>query len=135
MERAAWRAKRRRSGVQVGPLVNEETRRKVRSLVEDTVARGGSRLAATVSPRALARRLFRAPTQRLDVTEAMPVCREEVSATAAPAVTFESEEEAICRASDAPRPRCVRYPRVLGWIVRLAGRFEYGLGGVPVRRL
>lgn len=120
-------------GAQVGPLINEETRSKVRALVEDAVSRGARLLAGghDMTEGALAKGFFYAPTVLVDVTDAMPVCTEEIFGPVAPIATFKTEEEVIRRANDTTFGLAAYfYTRDMGRIVRVSERLEYGLVGV-----
>ncbi len=121
------------SGAQVGPLINEETRRKVHALVEDAVQRG-ARVAVGGHPikdGPLASGFFYAPTVLLDVTDAMPVCQEEIFGPVAPVATFRAEDEVIHRANNTTFGLASYfYTRDMGRIIRVAEQLEYGLVGV-----
>ncbi|MFQ5897958.1 MAG: NAD-dependent succinate-semialdehyde dehydrogenase [Candidatus Methylomirabilia bacterium] len=120
-------------GAQVGPLINEETRKKVHALVEDAVGRG-ARVAqggGVLTEGALGRGFFYAPTILLDVTDEMPVCQEEIFGPVAPVATFRTEEEVIHRANNTTYGLASYfYSRDAGRILRVAEQLEYGLVGV-----
>ncbi len=120
-------------GVVVGPLINEETLKKVHGLVEDALSRG-ARLAAGGAPLtegAFGRGYFYAPTVLLDVNEEMPVCQEEIFGPVAPVLTFRDEAEVIERANRTVFGLASYfYARDLGRITRVAEGLEYGLVGV-----
>ncbi|MBI4562099.1 MAG: aldehyde dehydrogenase family protein, partial [Candidatus Rokubacteria bacterium] len=120
-------------GAQVGPLINEETRRKVHALVEDALRRGARLVVGGYPMRdgPLSSGFFYAPTILLDVTDEMPVCREEIFGPVAPVATFRDEEEVIHRANNTTFGLASYfYTRDLGRIVRVAEQLEYGLVGV-----
>ncbi len=85
-------------GVQVGPLIDENGRRKVSELVGDAVDRGARVVvgAESVGDRGY----FYRPT----VLDAVPadarVLKEEIFGPVAPVASFDSEEEAVARAND-----------------------------------
>jgi succinate-semialdehyde dehydrogenase/glutarate-semialdehyde dehydrogenase len=120
-------------GVEVGPLINEETLTKVDSLVRDAVAKG-ARVAAgggRLTDGPMARGFFYAPTVLLDVREDMPVCQEEIFGPVAPVLTFRTEEEIIERANDTTYGLASYfYSNDYARIVRVAEALEYGLVGV-----
>jgi succinate-semialdehyde dehydrogenase/glutarate-semialdehyde dehydrogenase len=120
-------------GVEVGPLINEETLTKVDSLVRDAVAKG-ARVAAgggRLTDGPMARGFFYAPTVLLDVREDMPVCQEEIFGPVAPVLTFRTEEELIERANDTTYGLASYfYSNDYARIVRVAEALEYGLVGV-----
>jgi succinate-semialdehyde dehydrogenase/glutarate-semialdehyde dehydrogenase len=120
-------------GVQVGPLINEETRRKVHALVEDAVARGARLVMGgySLTEGALGRGFFYAPTVLLDVTDTMPVATEEIFGPVAPVATFRTEEEVIRRSNDTTFGLASYfYTRDMARVVRVAEQLEYGLVGV-----
>lgn len=120
-------------GAQIGPLINEETRDKVHGLVEDALKRG-AQLATGGHPLtegAYGRGFFYAPTVLLDVSDDMPVCREEIFGPVAPVLTFETEGEVIRRSNETSFGLASYfYSRDMGRVVRVAEQLEYGLVGV-----
>jgi len=120
-------------GAQIGPLINEETRRKVQALVENALRRGA--VAATgghpLTDGAYGRGFFYAPTVLLNVSDDMPVCREEIFGPVAPVLTFETEAEVI-RRSNATTFGLASYfySRDMARVVRVAEQLEYGLVGI-----
>lgn len=120
-------------GMQVGPLINEEGRKKVHGLVEDAVARGATVLAGggPLKEGPLAKGFFYAPTVLTNVKDQWPVCQEEIFGPVAPILTFKTEEELIRRANDTTFGLAsYLYTRDLGRVVRVAESLEYGLVGV-----
>ena len=120
-------------GMEVGPLINEETLDKVDSLVRDAVAKGakvaagGERLTTGSAPRAFSmlRRCF------IEVKEDMPVCREEIFGPVAPVLTFRTEEELIERANDTVFGLASYfYTNDYARIIRVSEALDYGLVGV-----
>ena len=120
-------------GMQVGPLINEETRKKVHGLVEDARSRGAE-LALGGGPLkegVYAKGYFYAPTVVLKVKDHWPVCQEEIFGPVAPILTFKTEEELIERANDTIYGLAsYLYTRDLGRAIRVAEALEYGLVGV-----
>jgi succinate-semialdehyde dehydrogenase/glutarate-semialdehyde dehydrogenase len=85
-------------GVEVGPLVNRDSQRKVGALVADSVAAGAQVL---VGGGALERAgYFFAPTVLAKVPAEAPVLHEEIFGPVAPITVFDEEAEAITRAND-----------------------------------
>ncbi|MBV9282599.1 MAG: NAD-dependent succinate-semialdehyde dehydrogenase [Chloroflexi bacterium] len=85
-------------GVQVGPLINGETRDKVSELVQDALGRGAR---AVVGARPLdGAGYFYQPTVLDDVPRDARMLKEEIFGPVAPVVGFDSEEEAIAAAND-----------------------------------
>ncbi len=84
-------------GVEVGPLIEEKARQKVRSLVDDAVSAGAKVLTgggALDGPG-----YFYAPTVLGEVPDRARLLREEIFGPVAPVVAFDSEEEAISAAN------------------------------------
>ncbi|WP_346232994.1 NAD-dependent succinate-semialdehyde dehydrogenase, partial [Parafrigoribacterium mesophilum] len=93
----------RQESVQLGPLINADSRDKVTELVDATLARGARALtggAAGTGPG-----FYYPPTVLVDVDPDAPVLHNEIFGPVAPIVTFDTDEEAI----------------------RLANNTEYGL--------
>ncbi|MEN3267242.1 NAD-dependent succinate-semialdehyde dehydrogenase [Pseudonocardia sp.] len=86
------------AGSDVGPLVNEDTRSKVASLVDGTVAAGARVLAGGGAPDRNG--FFYLPTVLTEVPASAPVLREEIFGPVAPLVAFEDEERAVAMAND-----------------------------------
>ena len=120
-------------GMQVGPLINEETRQKVHSLVEDAKARGGKVTAGGDALREgdYAKGYFYAPTVIVDVEDDWPVCQEEIFGPVAPVLTFKTEEELIRRANDTIFGlACYLYSQNMARVIRVSEQLDYGLIGV-----
>jgi succinate-semialdehyde dehydrogenase / glutarate-semialdehyde dehydrogenase len=119
-------------GAQVGPLINEETRLKVHSLVQDAV-KHGARLVTGGHPLVEgyhAKGYFYAPAVLLDVTDDMAIAQEEIFGPAAPILLFDSEEEVIRRANATKFGLAAYfYTRDLARLMRVAEQLEYGLVG------
>jgi succinate-semialdehyde dehydrogenase/glutarate-semialdehyde dehydrogenase len=119
-------------GAQVGPLINEETRVKVHSLVEDAV-KHGARLVLGGHPLtdgAHGKGFFYAPAVLLGVTDDMAIAQEEIFGPAAPILLFDSEEEVIRRANATKFGLAAYfYTRDTTRLVRVAEQLEYGLVG------
>ncbi|WP_370084615.1 NAD-dependent succinate-semialdehyde dehydrogenase [Streptacidiphilus sp. MAP12-16] len=86
-----------RPGVQLGPLVNAESRDKVDALVQGALA-DGSRLVTGGRP-ADGPGFFYPPTVLADVPAHANVLREEIFGPVAPVVTFRTEDEAVALAN------------------------------------
>jgi succinate-semialdehyde dehydrogenase/glutarate-semialdehyde dehydrogenase len=119
-------------GAQIGPLINEETRAKVHSLVEDAVKRGARLVAGGryLDGDAYAKGFFYAPAVLVDVTDDMPIATEEIFGPAAPLLVFDTEEEVIRRANATTYGLAAYfYTTDLARLVRVAEQLEYGLVG------
>ena len=85
-------------GVDVGPLINAETRDKVAALVDDAVAKGAElRLGGAIPNR---RGFFYPPTVLTKVPADAACVREEIFGPVAAVQTFADQEDAIARAND-----------------------------------
>jgi succinate-semialdehyde dehydrogenase / glutarate-semialdehyde dehydrogenase len=80
-------------GVQLGPLVNAESRDKVAQLVADTVLAGASVVAGGETPEGPG--FYYPPTVLADVPPNAPVLLEEIFGPVAPVVAFSTEDEAV----------------------------------------
>src|SRR5258708_5926250 len=120
------------SGAQIGPLINEDTRAKVHSLVEDAVKRGAKLVTGGhhLAGDSYAKGFFYAPTVLVDVTDDMAIAQEEIFGPAAPILTFDTEEEVIRRAN-ATRYGLAAYfyTRDMTRLVRMAEQRQDGLVG------
>jgi succinate-semialdehyde dehydrogenase/glutarate-semialdehyde dehydrogenase len=89
------------SSVEVGPLIVERQFEKVRSHVDDALARG-ARAATGGKPLPELGPLFFAPTVLAGVDQSMAVMREETFGPVAPVMSFDTAEEAAGLANDSP---------------------------------
>jgi succinate-semialdehyde dehydrogenase/glutarate-semialdehyde dehydrogenase len=85
-------------GVQVGPLVNEESRAKVAELVDDAIAKGAVATTGGRTPDGSG--WFYPPTVQTQVPADALILAEEIFGPVAPVVVFDTEEEAIAMAND-----------------------------------
>jgi succinate-semialdehyde dehydrogenase/glutarate-semialdehyde dehydrogenase len=119
-------------GVQVGPLINEETRSKVHHLVQDAVKRGARLVTGGhyLNDGVRGKGFFYAPAVLLDVTDDMPIAQEEIFGPAAPVLLFDTEEEVIRRANATNFGLAAYfYTRDMARLVRVGEQLEYGLVG------
>jgi succinate-semialdehyde dehydrogenase/glutarate-semialdehyde dehydrogenase len=119
-------------GAQIGPLINEATRAKVRALVQDAVTRGARLLAGghDLTEGAYAKGFFYAPAVLVDVTDDMAIAQEEIFGPAAPVLLFDTEEEVVRRANNTRFGLAAYfYTRDLARLMRVAEQLEYGLVG------
>ncbi|MEE9274847.1 MAG: NAD-dependent succinate-semialdehyde dehydrogenase, partial [bacterium] len=120
-------------GMQIGPLINEDTRQKIHRLVEDAKSRGATVVTGGEAMRegVYAKGFFYAPTVLQDVEDSWPVCQEEIFGPVAPILTFKDEEELIPRANDTIFGlACYVYSQNLSRIIRVTEKLQYGLIGV-----
>jgi succinate-semialdehyde dehydrogenase/glutarate-semialdehyde dehydrogenase len=85
-------------GVDVGPLVNADTRNKVAALVEDALAKGAELRLGGKLPNGPG--FFYPPTVLFGVPDTADCVREEIFGPVAAVQTFVDEEEVIARAND-----------------------------------
>src|SRR6185503_12482747 len=119
-------------GAQIGPLINEETRAKVHSLVEDAVKHGAKLVTGGryLTDGAYAKGFFYAPAVLTGVSDDMAIAQEEIFGPAAPLLVFDTEEEVVQRANATKFGLAAYfYTRDLARLVRVAEQLEYGLVG------
>jgi succinate-semialdehyde dehydrogenase/glutarate-semialdehyde dehydrogenase len=85
-------------GIAVGPLVNAETRDKVKELVDDAVKKGAKVLIGGKAPEGTG--YFYPATVLTNVPDGAEMLREEIFGPVASIQTFKTEDEAIKRAND-----------------------------------
>jgi len=120
-------------GMQVGPLINEDARRRMRLLVEQAVAGGANVVtggsAYKTPPRD--RGFFFPPTVLVNVKDDMTVCTKETFGPIAPILTFKTEDEVVRRANATTYGLAAYfYCRDYARIARVSERLEAGLVGV-----
>ncbi len=116
-------------GVHVGPLVDEKSRDKVKSLVDDAVSKG-ARVMVGGNARGGAGWFFE-PTVLADVPVEADLSQEEIFGPVAPVTTFRSDDEAIQLANNT-RFGLVAYlfTQDLSRAITLSEALEYGMVGV-----
>jgi succinate-semialdehyde dehydrogenase/glutarate-semialdehyde dehydrogenase len=116
-------------GVQMGPLINEATRRKVAELVTDARNRGGRVLTGGKSPDR--RGFYYEPTVIADLPTDARVFHEEIFGPVAPIANFRTEAEVIALANDTEFGLVsFVHTRDLAKALRVAERVESGMVGV-----
>ena len=116
-------------GVDVGPLVDEKSRDKVKALVDDAVAKG-ARVVVGGNARDGAGWFFE-PTVLADVPLEADLAEEEIFGPVAPVTTFRTDEEAV-RLANNTRFGLVAYlfTKDLTRAISTAEALEYGMVGV-----
>ncbi|HEY9496000.1 MAG TPA: NAD-dependent succinate-semialdehyde dehydrogenase [Intrasporangium sp.] len=116
-------------GVDVGPLVDEKSRDKVKSLVEDAVSKG-ARVMVGGNARGGAGWFFE-PTVLADVPVHADLSQEEIFGPVAPVTSFRTDDEAIQLANNT-RFGLVAYlfTQDLSRAITLSEALEYGMVGV-----
>lgn len=116
-------------GVQMGPLVNAQTRAKVAALVQEATQAGARILTGGTIPDRPG--YFYEPTVLSDVPADARVLKEEIFGPVAPIVTFESTEEAV-ELANATEFGLVSFvhTRDLSKALAVAERIESGMVGI-----
>jgi succinate-semialdehyde dehydrogenase/glutarate-semialdehyde dehydrogenase len=116
-------------GVMLGPLVNADTRDKVKALVEDAVGKGASVLTGGKAPEGPG---YFYPATVLDkVPDSAKLLREEIFGPVAALQTFSSEEDVIKRANDTEYGLVAYlYTRDLSRGMRVSERLDFGMIGL-----
>jgi succinate-semialdehyde dehydrogenase/glutarate-semialdehyde dehydrogenase len=116
-------------GVDVGPLVDEDTREKVAELVEDATAKGAE--AVVGGRRVDGPGHFFQPTVLGGVTPDARVLEEEIFGPVAPVIGFDSEDDAVAAANDTEFGLVAYvYTRDLKRALRVCERLETGMIGL-----
>ena len=116
-------------GVMLGPLVNADTRDKVKALVEDAVGKGASVLTGGEAPTGPG---YFYPATVLDkVPDSAKLLREEIFGPVAALQTFSSEDEVVKRANDTEYGLVAYvYTRDLSRGMRVSERLDFGMIGL-----
>jgi succinate-semialdehyde dehydrogenase/glutarate-semialdehyde dehydrogenase len=113
----------------VGPLINEDQREKVRELVEDAVSKGAKPVVGGSAPDGPG--YFFEPTVLADVPPNARLLKEEIFGPVAPVATFDSDDAAIAAANDTEYGLVAYlYTRDLERAFHAMERLEYGMVGV-----
>jgi succinate-semialdehyde dehydrogenase / glutarate-semialdehyde dehydrogenase len=116
-------------GVMLGPLVNADTRDKVKALVKDAVDKGASVLTGGKAPEGPG---YFYPATVLDkVPDSAMLLREEIFGPVAALQTFSSEDDVIKRANDTEYGLVAYvYTRDLTRGMRVSERLDFGMIGL-----
>jgi len=110
---------------EMGPMARERLRAEVHDLVQASVARGARILIGGLIPEG--RGAFYPPTVLVDVTNDMPICREETFGPVAPILVANDAEHAISLANDSDFGlSSALWTRNTGRAANLAARIEAG---------
>jgi succinate-semialdehyde dehydrogenase/glutarate-semialdehyde dehydrogenase len=116
-------------GVEVGPLIDEDQREKVSSLVEDAVDRGARALVGGHTRDGAG--YFYDPTVLADIPDGSRLLREEIFGPVAPIKAFTSEQEAVGAANDTEFGLVAYvYTRDLKRALRVVEALETGMVGL-----
>jgi len=117
------------SGVNIGPLIDENAVTKVEEHIQDAVAKGAK--VAAGGKRHTLGGLFFEPTLLTGVTTSMKVTREETFGPVAPLFRFKTEEEGVAMANDTEFGLASYfYARDIGRIWRVGEGLESGIVGI-----
>jgi succinate-semialdehyde dehydrogenase/glutarate-semialdehyde dehydrogenase len=118
-------------GVQVGPLIDETQRDKVKALVEDAVALGARRVIGGPEEIPDGAGHYFPPTVLASVPGEARLLREEIFGPVAPIATFADEDEAIAAANRTEYGLVAYvYTRDLDRAIRVVERLETGMVGL-----
>src|SRR5918997_4827589 len=116
-------------GVALGPLVNEDTVRKVDRIVRETVGRGARPLLGGTRPSGAG--FFYPPTVLVDVPADSAATREEIFGPVAPIVPFTGDDEVLTLANGTPFGLVAYvYTGDLARGLRLSEALEFGMVGL-----
>lgn len=116
-------------GVDVGPLVDEKSRDKVKSLVDDAVSKGARVVVGGSAPEGAG--WFFQPTVLADVPLDADLQQEEIFGPVAPVTTFHDDAEAIRLANDTEFGLVAYlFTRDLSRAITTSEALEYGMVGV-----
>jgi succinate-semialdehyde dehydrogenase/glutarate-semialdehyde dehydrogenase len=116
-------------GVALGPLVNAETRDKVKTLVDDAVAKGAKVLTGGKAPDG--KGFFYPATVLSNVPANASMVREEIFGPVAALQTFTSEDEAITKANDTEYGLIAYvYTKDVGRGMRVSEKLDFGMIGL-----
>ncbi|MCY1490557.1 Succinate-semialdehyde dehydrogenase [NADP(+)] GabD [compost metagenome] len=116
-------------GTQIGPLISEKAVGKVRSLIDDAVAKGADLVLGGDSHQ-LGGNFF-APTILGGIRPGMELLQEEIFGPVAALVRFSSDDEVVRLANDTLYGLAAYfYSRDIGRVFKVAEKLEYGMVGV-----
>jgi len=116
-------------GVTLGPLVNEDGRQKVISLVDDAVKKGAKVLTGGTKPDGPG--FFYPATVLTDVPDSAAMLRDEIFGPVASIQTFKSEDEMIKRANDTEYGLVAYlYTKDLSRGLRVSEKLDFGMIGL-----
>jgi succinate-semialdehyde dehydrogenase/glutarate-semialdehyde dehydrogenase len=116
-------------GVDVGPLIDDDQRSKVKELVEDAVGKGAKALVGGQARDGAG--YFFDPTVLADVPAEANLLSEEIFGPVAPITTFDSEDDAVEQANDTEYGLVAYvYTRDLNRAIRVIENLEVGMVGL-----
>ncbi|AAZ26066.1 NAD-dependent succinate-semialdehyde dehydrogenase [Colwellia psychrerythraea] len=116
-------------GVSIGPMISSDAVCDVELLVKDSITAGA--ILALGGERDQAGDAFYQPTILTNVTNDMPIAKNEIFGPVTPIISFEDEDEVIAMANDTEYGLASYfYARDIGRIWRVAEGLEYGMVGI-----
>ena len=116
-------------GVNIGPMISSDAVSDVEALVKDSIAAGA--VVAIGGQRDAAGDAFYQPTILTNVTNDMPIARNEIFGPVSPIIAFDDEDEVIAMANDTEYGLAAYfYARDIGLIWRVSEGLEYGMVGI-----
>jgi succinate-semialdehyde dehydrogenase / glutarate-semialdehyde dehydrogenase len=116
-------------GVAIGPLVNAETRDKVKALVDDALKKGAKIQTGGKAPNGAG--FFYPATVLTDVPDDARMLREEIFGPVAALQTFKTEDELIRRANDTEYGLVAYlYTKDVGRGLRVSEQLDFGMIGL-----
>ncbi len=117
-------------GTDIGPLIDKAAYKKVESLVNDALKKGGKVIYSGLKP-AKDTGYFYAPTILTDINDEMECMKDEIFGPLAPISTFKTEEEVIERANNSCYGLAAYvYTENLSRSFRITEQLEYGIIGL-----
>ena len=116
-------------GTEIGPLIHIKAMQNINQLVQDSVAQGANVVTGGAT-HSLGGSFYQ-PTILSNVSNAMPVAKNEIFGPVAPVIKFHNEAELISMANDTEFGLAAYfYARDIGRIWRVAEALEYGMIGI-----
>jgi succinate-semialdehyde dehydrogenase/glutarate-semialdehyde dehydrogenase len=117
------------AGVSIGPMISSNAVNDVHTLVEDSIA-AGAKLVLGGKHDTMGDTFYQ-PTILTDVTNDMPIAKNEIFGPVSPIIVFDDEEQVIGMANDTEYGLAAYfYARDIGRIWRVAEGLEYGMVGI-----
>lgn len=116
------------AGIDVGPLIDRKAVSKVRSHLDDAIARGARVVAGGGTPDGLDPDRFMDPTVVVDVSPDSLLAREETFGPVAPVIPFDDEQEALAMANGTEYGLAAYlFTRDLGRAYRVGESLDFGM--------
>lgn len=116
-------------GINIGPMISDAAVADVEKLVQDSVAAGAKIVCG--GKRDATGENFYQPTVMSDVTNDMPIAKNEIFGPVSPIISFANEDEVIAMANDTEYGLASYfYTRDIGRVWRVAEKLDYGMVGI-----